>query len=59
MQHPGGSSGLRLLVRKVGITYGSLLACFLNDFALQITGTYTYVRVLLSAIMKTPCGIKF
>ncbi|XP_063886091.1 uncharacterized protein LOC135114231 isoform X2 [Scylla paramamosain] len=41
MQHPGGSSGLRLLVRKVGITYGSLLACFLNDFAMQITGAYT------------------
>ncbi|XP_045111567.1 uncharacterized protein LOC123504800 isoform X2 [Portunus trituberculatus] len=41
MQHPGGSSGLRLLVRKVGITYGSLLACFYDDFAMQITGTYT------------------
>lgn len=43
MQHPGGSGGLRVLLRKVGATYGSILACFLNDFALQVTGAYTYV----------------
>lgn len=44
MQHPGGSGGLRLLLRKVGITYASILACFLNDVAMQVTGAYTYVR---------------
>lgn len=43
MQHPGGNGGLRVLLRKVGATYGSILACFFNDFTLQVTGAYTYV----------------
>lgn len=41
MQYPGTNGGLRVLLRKVGATHGSILACFFNDFALQFTGAYT------------------
>lgn len=43
MQHPGGNGGIRVLIAKVGATHGSIFACFLNDFTMQVTGAYTYV----------------